>query len=77
VGGIPEVVDDGETGLLVHYQADDSAAFEAELADAVNQLLRDPERARTMGLAGRERAVTEFGWDAAARKTMAIYESVL
>ena len=77
VGGIPEVVDDGETGLLVHYQADDTANFEAELADAVNQLLRDPERAKAMGLAGRERAVTEFGWDAAARKTMAIYESVL
>jgi starch synthase len=77
VGGIPEVVDDGETGLLVHYQADDTATFEAELADAVNQLLRDPERARTMGVAGRERAVTEFGWDAAARKTIAIYESVL
>jgi starch synthase len=77
VGGIPEVVEDGETGLLVHYQADDTATFEAELADAVNQLLRDPERARAMGVAGRERAVTEFGWDAAARKTMAIYESVL
>jgi starch synthase len=77
VGGIPEVVDDGETGLLVHYQADDTATFEAELAAAVNQLVRDPERAKAMGRAGRERAVTEFGWDAAARKTMAIYESVL
>jgi starch synthase len=63
--------------LLVHYQADDTATFEAELADAVNRLLRDPERAKAMGLAGRARAVTEFGWDTAARKTMAIYESVL
>ena len=77
VGGIPEVVDDGETGLLVHYQADDPSAFEAELAERVNELVRDIGRARAMGVSGRQRAVTEFGWDAAARKTMAIYESVL
>jgi starch synthase len=77
VGGIPEVVDDGETGLLVHYQADDSTAFEADLAAAVNELIGDPARAAAMGAAGRRRAVDEFGWDAAARKTMAIYESVL
>jgi starch synthase len=77
VGGIPEVVDDGETGTLVHYQADDPATFENDLAVAVNELLRDPDRARAMGLAGRQRAVDEFGWDAAARKTMAIYEDVL
>jgi starch synthase len=77
VGGIPEVVDDGETGLLVHYQADDSTAFEADLATAVNELIGDPARAASMGVAGRRRAVDEFGWDAAARKTMAIYESVL
>jgi starch synthase len=76
VGGIPEVVEDGETGLLVHYQADDPAGFEADLAVSVNELLRDPARARTMGLAGRKRAVEEFGWDAAARKTMAIYQSL-
>jgi starch synthase len=77
VGGIPEVVADGETGLLVHYEADDTSGFEADLARAVNDVLTDPARARSMGVAGRERAVTEFGWDAAARKTMAIYESVL
>ncbi len=77
VGGIPEVVDDGQTGLLVHYQADDPAGFEADLAASVNELLRDPARAKAMGLAGRRRAVEEFGWDAAARKTMAIYESVM
>ncbi len=77
VGGIPEVVDDGETGLLVHYQAHDPNGFEADLAASVNELLRDPARAQAMGLAGRRRAVEEFGWDAAARKTMAIYESLL
>jgi len=77
VGGIPEVVADGETGLLVHYQADDPDGFEADLAASVNELLRDPARAQAMGLAGRRRAVDEFGWDTAARKTIAIYESVL
>jgi alpha-maltose-1-phosphate synthase len=77
VGGIPEVVDDGETGLLVHYNADDPDTFEAEIAARVNDLIRDPARATAMGRAGRRRAVDEFGWDTAARKTMAIYESLL
>jgi starch synthase len=77
VGGIPEVVADGETGLLVHYDDTDTVAFERDLAAAVNTVLRDPDRASRMGLDGRQRAITEFGWDAAARKTMAIYESVL
>ena len=77
VGGIPEVVDDGKTGLLVHYQADDPDRFEADLAAAVNELIRDPARATAMGVAGRQRAVEEFGWDTAARRTMAIYESLL
>jgi starch synthase len=77
VGGIPEVVADGETGLLVHYDAGDPTGFERDLAAAINEVLRDPERARAMGAAGRQRAVTEFGWDAAARKTMDIYESLL
>ena len=76
VGGIPEVVADGETGLLVHYDADDPVAFERELADAINTVLRDPDRARAMGVAGRARAVGEFGWDTAARATMAIYDQL-
>jgi starch synthase len=77
VGGIPEVVVDGETGLLVHHDASDPAAFEAGLADAVNALLHDPARARAMGSAGRRRAVEDFGWDAVARRTVAVYEQVL
>src|ERR1700731_528871 len=60
VGGIPEVVDGGVTGLLVPPQDP------ASLADALNLLLRDPGRADAMGLAGRERAVAEFSWDAVA-----------
>jgi alpha-maltose-1-phosphate synthase len=67
VGGIPEVVADGETGLLV--PPDDPAA----LADALNALVRDPGRAAAMGRAGRERAVTEFSWDAVAAQTAALY----
>ncbi len=77
VGGIPEVVDDGVTGLLVDYSPDDSAAFEAGLAAAVNTLVRDPARVLAMGQAGRARAVDEFSWSAIAARTVALYESVL
>src|SRR4029078_4385300 len=44
VGGIPEVVADGETGLLVHYQADDPDGFQGDLAESVHERLRDPRR---------------------------------
>ena len=74
VGGIPEVVVDGVTGLLAHYDEADPAGFEAALARHLNELVADPARAATMGRAGRERAVTEFGWDAIARRTVEIYE---
>jgi starch synthase len=67
VGGIPEVVAGGETGLLV--PPDDPAS----LADALNTLVRDPGRATVMGRAGRERAVREFSWDAVAAQTAALY----
>ena len=67
VGGIPEVVDDGVTGLLVPPEDPSS------LADAMNLLLRDPGRADAMGRAGRERAVAEFSWDAVAAQTAALY----
>ena len=77
VGGIPEVVVDGETGLLVHYDAREPAAFEGDLAEAVNALVRDPARTEAMGLAGRRRAVEEFSWATIADQTVAIYESLL
>ncbi|GGW97507.1 glycogen synthase [Streptomyces lomondensis] len=73
VGGIPEVVDDGRTGLLV--PAGDG--FEAGLARAMDTVLGDPEAARRMGEAGRERAVGEFGWDAVARRTVRLYEEIV
>jgi len=66
-GGIPEVVVEGETGLLV------PPGEPGLLADALNVLLRDPERARAMGQAGRKRAVAEFGWPAIAAQTAELY----
>ncbi len=77
VGGIPEVVADGLTGTLVAYHAVSTEEFEAGLADAVNALCADPARAAAMGLAGRERAVHEFGWDTIAHRTVELYESLL
>jgi starch synthase len=77
VGGIPEVVDDGVTGHLVRYDETDPAAFERGLAEAIDTVLADPAAARRMGEAGRERAVREFGWDAIARRTVAVYEEIL
>ncbi|MEO9240078.1 MAG: glycogen synthase [Jatrophihabitantaceae bacterium] len=72
VGGIPDVVVEGETGLLVDY-APDPREFEAGLAAAVNELVADPARVRAMGLAGRQRAVTEYGWAAIAQRTVELY----
>jgi len=76
VGGIPEVVADGETGLLVPYDESDPDTFERGIADSVNRVLADPDLAREMGRAGRARAIREFGWDAVARRTLEIYESL-
>jgi starch synthase len=77
VGGIPDVVVEGETGLLVHYDAREPHAFEADIAAAVNELVADPGRCRSMGLAGRARAVEAFSWTTVAEQTMAIYSSLL
>jgi starch synthase len=77
VGGIPEVVADGLTGTLVPFHAVPTADFEAGLAEAVNALCADPVRATAMGLAGRERAIHEFGWDTIAHRTVELYESLL
>ncbi len=71
VGGIPEVVADGETGLLV------PPGEPEPLAEALNALIRDPDRAAVMGQAGRKRAVTEFGWAAIAAQTAALYAELV
>ncbi len=77
VGGIPEVVADGRTGLLVPYDADDPAAFERGLAERITELALDPDRARAMGAAGRERVLSEFGWPAIAQQTVEVYSTIL
>ena len=71
IGGIPEVVADGETGLLV------PPGEPAPLAAALNTLTRDPDRARAMGQAGRKRAVAEFGWPAIAAQVAALYAELV
>ncbi|MDY6055384.1 glycogen synthase [Micrococcus sp.] len=84
VGGIPEVVDDGVTGLLVPVdQAEDGTgtpvdedAFAADLADALLRVLEDPELARRMGEAGRERAIEHFSWETIAERTLEVYRAV-
>ncbi len=80
-GGIPEVVADGETGVLVALEPaagelgpSDPDQFAAEFAAAVNDLLAAPERAAEMGRAGRRRAIERFSWAETARRTVAIYE---
>ncbi|MFD5116351.1 glycogen synthase [Streptomyces sp. NPDC058220] len=77
VGGIPEVVDDGTTGLLVPYDERAPEAFESGLTEALNRVLDDPESAARMGAAGRQRAVREFGWDQVARRTYQLYQELL
>jgi starch synthase len=77
VGGIPEVVADGDTGILVDYTPDDPAGFEQRFAEGVNRLAQDPAEAERMGLAGRRRAVEEFGWDAVAERSVELYGSLL
>jgi starch synthase len=76
VGGIPEVVVDGDTGLLVPCDAADPGEFERGLAEALTALLSDPARAADMGARGRERAVQAFGWPEIARRTIEVYEAV-
>jgi starch synthase len=84
-GGIPEVVADRETGLLVPIdQLSDGSGtpidpdrFVADLAAAVGELLADPERAAAYGKAGRRRAVEHFSWSQIARQTMVVYEGTL
>jgi starch synthase len=84
-GGIPEVVEDEVTGLLVPFDPVDGASrtprdperFARDLADRVNRLLEDPAEARRFGIAGRERAVAEFSWSGVAERVEALYRTLL
>jgi alpha-maltose-1-phosphate synthase len=77
VGGIPEVVADGTTGLLVPYAERHPERFEQALAEAMNRLVDDAEAADRLGAAGRERVAAEFAWEAVARRTVQVYEGIL
>ena len=83
VGGIPEVVVDGETGLLVPYdpaRAGDPefvSAFEAEFAEKINRVTRDADLARRFGLAGRQRCIDEFSWEEIAKQTIEVYRAAI
>jgi len=84
VGGIPEVVVHGETGLLVpfdpidsnHFEPKDPEQFSRDLAAAVNSLLRSPERMRAMGLKSRKRVEKYFSWESVAQQTLKFYREL-
>jgi starch synthase len=85
VGGIKEVVVDGETGFLVPieqmkespFEATNPAQFSKDLAARINQLMRDPDLQRRMGIAGRARAEQIFSWKAIAHQTHDLYASLI
>jgi glycogen synthase len=86
VGGIPEVVVDGETGRLVSVdlverhgvvEPSDPGGFARDLARAVNDLLADPALRRTMGVKGRQRAEALFSWATVARRTLMLYQALV
>jgi len=76
VGGIPEIVADGETGFLVPLDPD-PATFATALAARLDALLANPGLAAAMGRAGRQRAIDHFGWPAVAARTVVLYEKAL
>jgi starch synthase len=85
VGGIKEVVVDGETGYLVPIDQMDESPFEPrdpqkfarDLAARINELMANPELCAKFGRAGRKRAEEKFGWPAIAAETKALYEQLL
>jgi glycogen synthase len=85
VGGIKEVVVDGETGFLVPveqmrespFEPTNPEQFEHDLAARVNELMANPTLQKKFGKAGRKRAEEKFGWAAIARETQALYEKLL
>ncbi|HVE64534.1 MAG TPA: glycogen synthase [Mycobacteriales bacterium] len=84
VGGIPEIVVDGQTGYLVDFEPSDDAygtpaepaTYAAALAQRVNALVDDPALARAMGEAGRARAIAEFSWPSIAAQTLEVYRAL-
>jgi alpha-maltose-1-phosphate synthase len=85
VGGIKEVVLDGETGILVPLEQEEVAPFEAsqpdkfarDLAAGINKLMADEKLRQAMGDKGRQRVEKYFDWKAIARQTENLYKSIL
>lgn len=85
VGGIPEIVVPGETGLLVPFEAEggdspeprDPEAFARDLAAAITELMGAPERRAAMGRAARERVLAQFSWSRIAELTAEFYRELV
>jgi glycogen synthase len=85
VGGIPEVVVDGETGFLVDvdlsssppHDPNDADAFAGRLAQSINRFADDPDLRGRMGDAGRRRVVEVFSWQSIANQTLALYNTLV
>ena len=85
VGGIPEIVVHGETGLLVPFAAEgggsaepvDAEGYSSALAAAINELMADRDRCDAMGRAGRARVLAQFSWESIARKTLDFYRDLV
>lgn len=75
VGGIPEVVLDGVTGILIEHSNIDEE-FEESLRMGILKVMRDSNLAESLGKNGRIRAITEFGWDKVAAQTTNVYRSI-
>ena len=77
VGGIPEIVVEGETGYLIDYEPEHLEAFTDSLAARVEEVLSHHDLATRMGKAGRARVLRHFGWPAIAARTIELYDSLL
>jgi len=75
IGGIPEVVKENETGLLVELN-EDHKQFEAGLSEAIIKVMSDKTLAQEFGIAGRKRAINEFSWDKVVAETLNLYRSL-
>lgn len=85
VGGIPEIIVEGETGYLIELESisrtdfnpKNPEAFQRNFAEKINRLLADEDLAQAMGKAGRKRVLEKFSWESIAKTTYSYYEEVI